>query len=558
MQKNYYPGRNIKKIFFLVFTALATLSFTFTGCGGGFSDEGAGGPVISSFAAAESVLYFDTANNSTSLSVTASDPNGSVSAYAYDVISDESGGTLLGNNTAHGKTYSAGSGTGAVVIKVTVIDNGGNTVEEFLTITVLAKCQKITGASGPLSGAIIAGDAFGRSVVNIGDLNNDGNDDIAVGAHGVNDGDTDAGAIYILFLNKGGSIKSFQKISALEGGFPGWLNTNDYFGSSIASLGDINGDGINDLAVGAEGDDEGGSFAGSMWILMMNTNGTVKYTQKINYREGVPGGAGGLALGSIDRFGFSAAGIGDLDGDGVNDLAVGAIQDDEGGDAGGAVWVLFLNSNGTVKKSQKINETNGNFTDPLDNDHFGASVAGLGDLDGDGIIDLAVGAHADNDGPVSSITDTGSVWILFMNRDGTVKSHQKISMAAGNFAGPLGSSDYFGISASNIGDLDGDGIIDLAVGAHCDEGTGANTGAAWILFLNADGTVKGEQKISEDVGGFSGDLNTNDNFSHGMAGIRNSNGTLTLFVGAHGDDESAENAGALWMMTIEQDGTLID
>ena len=183
-----------------------------------------------------------------------------------------------------------------------------------------------------------------------------------------------------------------------------------------------------------------------------------------------------------DNFGRALANLGDLDSDGVSDLAVGAFLDNDGGTDRGAVWILFMNTDGTVKSEQKISDTAGGFNGILDNgDNFGESVASLGDLDNDGVSDLAVGAILDDDGGI----DRGAVWILFMNTDGTVKSEQKISDTAGGFNGILDNSDTFGASVPGMGDLDGDGVTDLAVGADGDDDGGHDFGSVWILFLNA-------------------------------------------------------------------------
>jgi hypothetical protein len=107
--------------------------------------------------------------------------------------------------------------------------------------------------------------------------------------------------------------------------------------------------------------------------------------------------------------GVSVVWAGDLDGDGVVDIAVGAGRDHDGGTWHGAVWILFLNTDGTVKSYQKISDTEGNFSGNLENgDIFGSSLSLIGDLDSDGTIEIVVGARGDDDGG----TDKGAVWII--------------------------------------------------------------------------------------------------------------------------------------------------
>ena len=167
----------------------------------------------------------------------------------------------------------------------------------------------------------------------------------------------------------------------------------------------------------------------------------------------------------------------------ICDLAVGANLDDDGGADQGAVWILFLNTDGTVKSEQKISETAGGFVGGLDpGDSFGVSLASLGDIDGDGITDLAVGALFDDDGS----SDQGALWILTLNADGTVKSQRKVSETTGGFEGLLDSGDSFAFSLAAPGDLDGDGMTDLAAGTWGDDDGGTNQGCVWILFLDEE------------------------------------------------------------------------
>ncbi len=90
------------------------------------------------------------------------------------------------------------------------------------------------------------------------------------------------------------------------------------------------------------------------------------------------------------------------------------------------------------------------------------------------------------------------MWVLFLTTDGTVKSHQKISDTAGGFTGMLDIGDSFGFSLVSLGDLDGDGVGDLAVGAELDDDGGTDRGAMWILFL--DGICLWDLDGSGDVG----------------------------------------------------------
>lgn len=189
-----------------------------------------------------------------------------------------------------------------------------------------------------------------------------------------------------------------------------------------------------------------------------------------------------------------------------------------------------------VSSQVRISDTSGNFGGGLsDYDRLGFSAAPLGDLDGDGIGDVAVGAALDDDGG----TDCGEMWVLFLNNDGAVKSHRKISAAAGGFTGHLDPDDRFGGGADAPGDLDEDGITDLVIGTTRDDDGGTDRGALWILLLDADGSVKRTKKVSSTQGGFSGPLNDGDLFGFDLVslGDHNGDGVLDWVVGAHLDDD---------------------
>jgi hypothetical protein len=173
-----------------------------------------------------------------------------------------------------------------------------------------------------------------------------------------------------------------------------------------------------------------------------------------------------------DRFGISVCSLGDLDLDGTTDLAVGAYRDDDGGMDCGAVYVLFLKPDGTVKAEQKISALAGGLNQALrQEDSFGWSVECLGDLDGDGVTDLAVGSTRDDGSDPDLIKDFGAVYVLFLNPDGTVKAKSKIDVDSPVIGPALRPRDRFGADVVSLGDADGDGVVDVAVGAFGDEPT---------------------------------------------------------------------------------------
>ena len=365
-----------------------------------------------------------------------------------------------------GSSLDDDGGTDQGAVWILFMDNKGEVTTE----------RKISSSEGSFAGSLAVDDRFGSSVENIGDLNNDGVVDLAVGAPGDDEGGLDRGAVWILFMNNNGTVLSEQKIANGLHGFPDALNDGDGFGTAIANIGDLNNDGVNDLAVGTPLHDDGGQDVGAIWILFLNTGGSVINSQMISFSNG--GFAGDLF--ANDRFGLLLALVDDVNNDGVTDLLVGTPGDDDGGTNRGAVWLLFMNTNGTVNDELKISQTQGKFDGEIgDGAEFGSGVALLGDYNGDGISEIGVAAKFSNDGGV----DRGAFWVIFPEDNGEVLSSSKISDIAGRFGGVLADSDHFATDLTGIGDLDGDGVNDIAVTASGDDGNGINRGATWILFM---------------------------------------------------------------------------
>jgi len=275
-----------------------------------------------------------------------------------------------------------------------------------------------------------------------------------------------------------GSLTRYQKINDVSGGFTGVLSDDGYFGWSLAALGDLNGDGVPDLAASNHRDDDGGLDRGALWILFLDATGHVTASQKISQTQG--GFAGVLPDGAF--FGRELASPGDLDGDGRSELVATAGWPNK-------LWVLFLNADGTVRSQRDVLFSDPAFQPPTFPRTFtNGGMASLGDTDGDGLGDLVLGAPLDDDGDGF---DVGALWILRLNADGSAKSTQKLSQTEGGFSGALEPEEHMGERVGSAGDLDGDGNVELGV-----NGVGFMT---WLLFLDANEHVRSSNEIQ--IGG---------------------------------------------------------
>ena len=362
------------------------------------------------------------------------------------------------------------------------------------------------------------GDQFGRSIDLLGDLDDDGIPDLVVGASHSDDGETDAGSIWILFMRANRTVRSSKKISNNSGGLGYSLGNNDQFGKSVAALGDIDGDGVEDVAVGAPRDED-------VYILLLTTAGTVKDAHKISHNSGdfgyslapvndydgngtndlvIGDGLGDIFLyyldnqgqdigwirlngesyggsGGYDDFlGVGAAPIGDWNNDGLIDVALGDTAFDGGFTDSGAVHLISYDVFGNaVDETLLFDGISGLDLDLPDYPNFGRDITLIDDLDGNGVPEVVVGCSECHEG--NEPDHAGALYVIFLAPDGSVLRYVRIGRLSGFLKEPLQAGDEFGISLANIGDWNGDGVSNLAVGARFDKN---GTGKVYLLMMN--------------------------------------------------------------------------
>ncbi|MFO1038999.1 MAG: hypothetical protein U1E45_19325 [Geminicoccaceae bacterium] len=399
-------------------------------------------------------------------------------------------------------------------------------------------------------------DGAGRSVAAAGDVNGDGFADLIVGARNNAGGGADAGAAYVVFGKAAGfgALVDLDSVAAGAGGFKiQGQNANDGAGASVSSAGDVNGDGFDDVLVGAYGNVTGGVAAGSAYVVF--GKGTA-FTSVVDL-DTIATGVGGFKIrgqAAGDDTARSVSSAGDVNGDGVDDLIVGADSNDGGGADAGAAYIVFgkTGSFGALVNLANVAAGAGGFKIQGQNggDLAGVSVAGAGDVNGDGRDDLLVGAQ----GNVTAGVAAGAAYLVFGKDTGALVDLDAVAAGNGGFKLPGQSAgDGAGGAVSSAGDVNGDGYADLLIGAPDNDAGGDSAGAAYVVFGHggAFAATVDLNTIATGLGGFKIQGQTGTDFAGSAvssAGDVNGDGYTDLLVGAFGNDSGADLAGAAYLV----------
>jgi len=391
---------------------------------------------------------------------------------------------------------------------------------------------------------------LGHSVSSAGDINGDGINDLIVGSPAKVDLDGVAsGAAYIMFGRADGSLPAAEELDGTSGFAVFGKRINDRLGESVSSAGDVNGDGFDDVIIGAPGvevfnfDGTFESGAGEAYIIY-GTNES--FPDTISAWE-IDGTNGCIIRGNFtyDDLGESVSYAGDVNADGIDDVIVGAPRaNPSGAFNGGEAYVIF--GSATLPSVLRINDLDGSngfiIESETDRDYFGFSVSYAGDLNADGIADVIIGAtNATNTDEVT----TGAAYVVY-GRDHTVSLFERSVKTANlnglddGFAIYGNDRSRMGFSVSYAGDMDGDGVDDVIIGApRANVSPRFGSGDAYIVYGSPGGFVSPMNTLDFGITTIIG-KEVIDGFGYSVksAGDVNGDGFPDVVIGApYGTDE---------------------
>jgi len=455
---------------------------------------------------------------------------GSSPASAAAVLESNQTDSRMGYSVA-GAGDVNGDGYADVIIGAPGYD-AGEGVNEGVAFLFHGGASGVQNGSPANAAARLEGDQatgfFGSGVAGAGDVNGDGYADVIIGASSYSIGSNNEGAAFVFHggasgVGDGSAMSPDTKLES--------NHTGGSMGTGVAGAGDVNRDGYDDVIVGAPLYDVGGqSDEGAAFVFLGSGSGVA---------DGDPGNAAArLESDQADaQLGTSVAGAGDVNGDGYADVIVGANLYDEGQTNEGAAFVFHGGSggisNGTPASAAARIESNQSEA------RLGASVAGAGDVDGDGYADVIVGAAIYD----ADQTDEGAAFV-FLGSGSGVASGSPLTAAAQLEASPAVAG--MASTVASAGDVNGDGYADVVIGHPSYFGGASNEGAAFVYHGGAQGVVSGNVATAAaqlEANQLAAELGN----SVAGAGDVNGDGYSDVIVGAPAYDAGVTDEGAAFL-----------
>ena len=292
-------------------------------------------------------------------------------------------------------------------------------------------------------------DDFVSAVAGLGDVDGDGFDDLLIGAHKNDDAGQGAGQAYLILGKPGGwahGVTLAQADASFLGEAPG-----DGAGFRVAGAGDVNADGYQDFVIVSPVNGEGGANAGQAYLIFGKVQGWTVDTDLGLADASFLGEAAGDSLSAVD-------GAGDVNGDGYDDILVGCVSNDENGPAAGQAYLVLGRPGGwSVDTSLAVSDASFLGEQPIDS--LGGRLGSAGDVNGDGLDDILLGSFSNDEGGAHA----GQVYLVLGRHSGWTMD-TPIHQADASFIGEA-EEDWSGWSLDGAGDVNGDGLDDIVIGA---------------------------------------------------------------------------------------------
>jgi|GEM_PF-1343345 len=420
----------------------------------------------------------------------------------------------------------------------------------LLVLTVIPPLSAPVGASGYRMDSDLkdsqasfwgeaAYDNSGYPVVSGGDVNGDGYDDFLIGVFENSEGGSYAGQTYLI-LGKASGWAMDTNLSKADASFWG-ENVDDYSGSAAAIVGDVNGDGFDDILIGATGNSDGGSYTGQTYLIFGKASGWAMDTSLSKADASFWG------ENVNDWSGNVVSGAGDVNRDGYADFLIASASNSEAADGAGQTYLIFGKASGWAMDTS-LSKADASFLGENMQDYSGSMVAPAGDVNGDGYGDFLISTYANSDGGDYA----GQTYLIFGKASGWAMD-TSLSKADASFWGE-NAYDMAGTTLAGGGDVNGDGYDDILIGATGNSEGGFLAGQTYLILGKASGWAQDTVLSNADASFWGEAPNDYAGASIADAGDMNGDGYDDILIGANQNGEPGYGAGQTYLILGKASG----